>query len=78
MPEIVLDFNCLSKISSDCLIIDLASSPGGVDIETAARLDRNVISALSLPGKVAPDTAGDIVKTTIGNILEEMEVFGVE
>ncbi len=78
VPEIVLDFNRLSKTSTDCLIIDLASRPGGVDIETAARLGRNVISALSLPGKVAPDTAGDIVKTTISNILEEMEVSGVE
>lgn len=63
-PELV----CLHD---DGLIIDLASKPGGVDMEAAARLGRRVIWALSLPGKVAPVTAGACIRDTIYNILRE-------
>ena len=45
---------------------------GGVDLEAAARLGRNVIWALSLPGKVAPVTAGAAIKNTIYNMLHEL------
>lgn len=72
VPSLVLDFRLLPKINKDCLIIDLASKPGGVDFEVARDLGKKVIWALSLPGKVAPDTAGDIIKDTIVNILEEL------
>lgn len=74
VPSMVLDFKLLSQVSDSCLIIDLASKPGGVDFETAQKLGKNVIWALSLPGKVAPETAGDIIKDTILNILEELGV----
>ena len=74
VPVMVLDYKMLSKIPDTSLIIDLASRPGGVDFETADSLKKNVIHALSLPGKVAPDTAGDIIKDTICNILEELGV----
>jgi dipicolinate synthase subunit A len=61
----------LEKINSDALIIDLASKPGGVDMQCAGRLGKKVIWALSLPGKVAPITSGEIIKDTIINILSE-------
>lgn len=73
-PAPVLDFKLLSKVSPGCLIIDLASRPGGVDFEVARDLGKKVIWALSLPGKVAPEGAGDIMKDTIVNILEELGV----
>ena len=61
----------LWKLQSDALIIDLASKPGGVDFDTASRLGRKTVWALSLPGKVAPITAGDMIACTIRNILKE-------
>ncbi len=73
-PALILDFKRLLKVNDNCLIIDLASKPGGVDFEGAKELKRRVIWALSLPGKVAPYTAGDIIKNTIINILEELGV----
>ncbi len=73
-PSLILDFHLLSRLKKDVLIVDLASKPGGVDFDEARRLGIKVIWALSLPGKVAPDTAGDIICNTILNILEEMEV----
>ncbi len=58
--------------AKDALIIDLASKPGGVDMEAAKDLGVKVIWALGLPGKVAPVTAGNIIKETICNILGEL------
>ncbi|MBQ4146094.1 MAG: dipicolinate synthase subunit DpsA [Clostridia bacterium] len=74
VPELVLDFKHLTEIKESCLIIDLASKPGGVDFEVAGKLGKKVIWALSLPGKVAPQTAGNIIKETIVNILNELGV----
>ena len=44
----------------------------GVDMEAAKDLGVKVIWALGLPGKVAPVTAGNIIKETICNILGEL------
>ena len=74
VPHLLLDFPILAKIPKSYLIIDLASGTGGVDFETARELGRTAIHALSLPGKVAPETAGVIIKDTIVNILEELGV----
>ena len=45
-----------------------------MDFEAAKEMGLNVIWALSLPGKVAPITAGNIIKDTIENIIYELEV----
>ena len=62
----------LEDLKGDCLIIDLASKPGGVDLAAAGQLGLTVIWALSLPGKVAPVTAGAAIKSTIYNMLREL------
>jgi len=72
-PSLILDFDLLARMNRNTLIIDLASKPGGVDFDEARRRGIKVIWALSLPGKVAADTAGDIICSTILNIIEEME-----
>lgn len=72
IPHTILDFSLLSKLKKECLVIDLASKPGGVDFDSAKRLGIKVIWALSLPGKVAPVTAATIIKETIYNILDEL------
>lgn len=74
IPYIVLDSEALKKINSECLIIDLASKPGGVDFGKAGELGLKTIWALSLPGKVAPVTAAGFIKDTIYNILDELGV----
>ena len=62
----------INKMNEKSIFIDLASKPGGIDIEYAKEKDINIILALSLPGKVAPVTAAMHLKETIGNILEEI------
>ena len=74
VPAAVLNAAVLKNIKDETLIIDVASKPGGVDFEAAKRLGKNVIWALSLPGKTAPITSGKIIKETIMNILSETEV----
>ncbi|MBQ8781221.1 MAG: dipicolinate synthase subunit DpsA [Oscillospiraceae bacterium] len=70
-PAVLLDKEMLLALDKGCLVIDLASKPGGVDFETAARLGVRAVWLLSLPGKVAPLTAGITIGKTISNILEE-------
>lgn len=71
VPSVILHDKLLKKITADTLIIDLASKPGGVDFSLAKELGLKVIWALSLPGKSAPITSGEIIKNTIINILKE-------
>ena len=74
VPVRVLREAELADLKPGCLVIDLASKPGGVDFDAAARLGVKAFWALSLPGKVAPVTAGKSIKTTIYNILTELGV----
>ena len=73
IPSLILkekEINCLKK---DCLLIDLASSPGGIDIKAAKENKIKTIWALALPGKVAPLTSAEFIRDTIYNILEKNE-----
>ena len=72
VPALVMGEAELADLKPDCLVLDLASKPGGVDLEAAGRLGRTVIWALSLPGKVAPVTAGAAIKNTIYHMLHEL------
>ena len=79
---LVIGYGRLGRVLADRLaglkarvsVADLASKPGGVDFDAAARLGVKAFWALSLPGKVAPVTAGKSIKTTIYNILTELGV----
>lgn len=69
IPALVLTRELLKNTREDVLIIDLASSPGGVDFTAAKELGREAILALGLPGKVAPVTAGKILAEVIPSLL---------
>ena len=70
VPVLILNKMRLQKLKTDCLLIDLASNPGGIDFEEAKRLGIKCIWALALPGKVAPVTTAEIIKDSIYNIIE--------
>jgi len=71
IPSEVLTADRLRELKPDCLCIDLASKPGGIDFSAAKKLGVRAIWELSIPGKVAPVTAGLIMKQTVYNIMEE-------
>jgi dipicolinate synthase subunit A len=65
VPALVLDEKRLEKVSKECLIIDLASKPGGVDFEKAKEYDIKLNWAMGLPGKMASKTAAKYMKKII-------------
>mgnify|MGYP000993833112 CR=1 FL=1 len=73
IPSLVVTEELLAEVDKDCLLMDLASKPGGIDFAAAARLGLSAIWALSLPGEAAPFTSGEIIRDTIYNILQERE-----
>ena len=71
VPHMILSEEKIKYIKRDCLLIDLASKPGGIDQEEVKRQKLKFIWALSLPGKVAPTSSAKYIKDTIYNILKE-------
>ncbi|MBR5496239.1 MAG: dipicolinate synthase subunit DpsA [Oscillospiraceae bacterium] len=71
VPSLIFCKEILNKLKQDCLLIDLASKPGGVDVNASKDLGVKTIWALSLPGKVAPLTSAQIIHDTICNIISE-------
>lgn len=71
VPALLLTADVLSCVKRECLIIDLASMPGGTDFGAAQMLSLNAIHALALPGKTAPSAAGRYIAETIEEILNE-------
>lgn len=65
VPHMVLTKERLNYVKKDCLIIDLASKPGGIDQKIAEEKGIKSIWALALPGKVAPFTTAEIIKKAI-------------
>lgn len=64
----------LSGLDKNTLIIDLASSPGGVDVSAAKKLSSRVLWASSLPGKYAPESAGEIIAACIKDMVSEVDI----
>jgi dipicolinate synthase subunit A len=69
IPAMVLPRSYLRLLDPDTVIIDIAAGPGGTDFSAAQELGICAIHALSLPGKVAPKTAADILIQTIPHLL---------
>lgn len=74
VPALVLGEEELRELHPECVVIDLASLPGGVDYQAASTLGIKAIQALSLPGRVAPATAAIYLRNTICHILNELGV----
>ena len=65
IPYEILNKEILTNVNKDVVIIDLASAPGGVDYSYARELNIKAIYCPSLPGRVAPYTAANILKDKI-------------
>ena len=65
VPVKVLGDAQLSKLNSDCVLVEVASAPFGIDFQAVKERAFKVVKAGSLPGKVAPKTAGEIIGRSI-------------
>ena len=57
VPNLIMDKDRLQFVNKECLLVDLASKPGGIDFQHAQSLGLQTEWALALPGKVAAKTA---------------------
>ena len=71
IPHIIFDDEILKNW--DCpLFIELASLPGGFSADARKYLSERYISALSLPGRYFPVTAGEIIYKTVLTMINTM------
>lgn len=70
VPACLLTEKCLCHASAECIVIDLASMPGGVDYDAAGRLSVRAVHALGLPGIYAPVSSGYAIAESILSSLE--------
>lgn len=70
VPALVIDQQKIKQLPIHSLIIDLASKPGGTDFDYAKKRGVQAILAKSLPGIVAPKTAGKILAEGIIDYLQ--------
>lgn len=71
VPSLILPREKLKFIDRNCVIIDLASAPGGLDYKAAEELGLTTYLAPGLPGKVAPVTAGNILGTVYLRLIND-------
>lgn len=73
VPSVILNEDILLKLSLRQIYIELASSPGGIDLECARRLKLKNIYAPSLPGRYSPKSAGKYIFDEIIKVLNNLE-----
>jgi dipicolinate synthase subunit A len=71
IPALVVSAGVIIRLPAHALIIDLASHPGGVDFRFAEKRGIKALLAPSLPGIVAPKTAGQILANVLTQQLFE-------
>ncbi|MEW9031619.1 MAG: dipicolinate synthase subunit DpsA [Planifilum fimeticola] len=76
IPALVVTSRVIAQMPHRAVIIDLASKPGGVDFKYAEKRGIKALLAPSLPGLVAPKTAGRILAMTIVQDLSEQDGKG--
>lgn len=71
VPSRVINAAAVESSAPDCLFIETASAPYGIDFNACADKKRALVKAFSLPGKTSPETAGNIIADTADCIIRE-------
>jgi dipicolinate synthase subunit A len=71
VPYVIVSAAVISKMPAHTLIIDIASKPGGTDFRYAEKRGIKALLAPSLPGIVAPKTAGQILADVLAQLLQD-------
>ncbi|MHB1391861.1 MAG: dipicolinate synthase subunit DpsA [Clostridia bacterium] len=73
VPAMMLDCRMLDMVKKEAFILDLASTPGGIDFAYAASKGIKTVHALGIPGKIACRSAAVYIYDTIQKILLDSE-----
>jgi len=76
IPARIITAEMIEHLPVHLLVIDIASEPGGVDFKAAAACGIRAVLLPGLPGKVAPQTAGEILAKTVPAMIEKWERKG--
>lgn len=61
IPHMIIDDSVLEHVNPESIILDIASAPGGVDKNAAAKRNVKLIHSLGIPGKYSPKTSGEAI-----------------
>ena len=76
IPSKIMNETFCKNINKNALIIDIASPPYGMDESLAHQYTINYHRESGIPGRYAPQSAGEIIaKTIIDNILTKEDLF---
>jgi dipicolinate synthase subunit A len=68
VPALCIKRDMIENTKKNVVMIDLASAPGGIDHNAAAKLGLKSIWATALPGRCTPESAGVI----LADVMEEL------
>ena len=71
VPSVIFNEKVLSEVRNKPLYVEIASSPGGIDLGAARKIGIEIVFAPSLPGKYSPVNAGRYIFETISEMLSE-------
>ena len=71
VPAPVVTADAVANARRDCLFVETASAPYGVDFDACERSGRRLVKAFSQPGKTAPKTAGILIAETVFGMIKE-------
>lgn len=72
VPARVLTKEVLRRMPQTSVIVDVAAAPGGTDFVAAEELGIKAYLDLGIPGRVAPETAGEILARTIPDVILDL------
>lgn len=75
VPHVIFTKSILKDLKHGPLYIEVASTPGGIDLSAARDADMKIVFAPSLPGKYSPINAGTYIVETIEEILYERGII---
>lgn len=71
VPAIIFDPEKIKQIDRCCLLVELASDPGGFDMYSVKGNNFKYIDAKGLPGKIAPFSSAKTICDSVCQILKE-------
>lgn len=71
IPVVILDNKAIDLMAPTAVYIELASSPGGIDLGYCEQVGINYVPAPSLPGKVAPMSAAHAIFVALHLIMRK-------
>ena len=65
VPAVIFDKQVISTLQDDCVVIELASKPGGFDLSANDEYGIKIVNGAGLPGKYSPFSCAKTIYQTI-------------